>query len=593
MKLSTIALLSAALIAAVTLVSGQAGLSPALRDRKAAQQLRNRFARKLKRRLKIAANMTTPAPTTPATTTPAFDEGVTTARTQDGAIIREPLTRTQVNRAQVAVRKLINDNRTPRGHHPFNAGITRLSFHDCVGILGCDGCINHENRGNSGILFYALALDKLWITEFKNTMSLGDFYSLAGITAVQFSMELNPSCKGTHCVPEIPFFWGRQDCGVPLFFSHTFCPLHHDANAFFKDQFGLNTSDYVALMGAHTLGRFNTPDGGTWDKTPDWFDNDYYKQLLDIRNTWRIGNRTSVPELNQSWVNLGGDVPGSLIMLGSDIALLSNFSLLEECTHQDPHLCPRTESRDSVEAYAANNTLFLQDFAKAYFRMIHKSPFHLKAVIEDTHWKPRWEALGTLPTFAPTTTTTTTTTTTQAPIIRGTRLQSSYRNTWFTGAQFCQFDNREMCPFLEQMRSDGLDMNFVNTPSRPYGPNAPVLGEFYLHQVGNSWNRARKAWILVKPFEGVDGCLHLSRFMAGPNPGKINVYRALGGRYPGNLVRSVVNTTVDWVFEQFPLARDDQPGSPVSHEMIIEVEMGNNGVIAIDDVIFDDRQACF
>ena len=27
-------------------------------------------------------------------------------------------------------------------------------------------------------------------------------------------------------------------------------------------------------------------------------------------------------------------------------------------------------------------------------------------------------------------------------------------------------------------------------------------------------------------------------------------------------------------------------------QMIIEIEMGNNGVIAIDDLIFDDRQAC-
>ena len=48
------------------------------------------------------------------------------------------------------------------------------------------------------------------------------------------------------------------------------------------------------VIGAHTLGRFNTHDGGTWDETPDYFDNNYYKQLLDISNSWRIGNRTSV-----------------------------------------------------------------------------------------------------------------------------------------------------------------------------------------------------------------------------------------------------------------------------------------------------------
>ena len=69
-------------------------------------------------------------------------------------------------------------------------------------------------------------------------------------------------------------------------------------------------------------------------------------------------------------------------------------------------------------------------------------------------------------------------------------------------------------------------------------------------------------------FAGVDGCLHFARYMSGPNPGKITVYRALGGWYPGNEVRSVTNTTADWTFEQFPLVRDEQPGRAlISHEV--------------------------
>lgn len=56
-------------------------------------------------------------------------------------------------------------------------------------------------------------------------------------------------CRDPDCVPDIPFFWGRHDCGVPQFFTHTFCPIHDDATTFFEEQFGLNKTQYTALMG--------------------------------------------------------------------------------------------------------------------------------------------------------------------------------------------------------------------------------------------------------------------------------------------------------------------------------------------------------
>ena len=98
-------------------------------------------------------------------------EGVTTAKTEHGEILREPLTRSQVNRAQVAIRKLVNDHRTPLGHHPFNAGILRLSFHDCVGLLGCDGCINHHNRANSG-KYWSMTVTTLFILRISYSILL-------------------------------------------------------------------------------------------------------------------------------------------------------------------------------------------------------------------------------------------------------------------------------------------------------------------------------------------------------------------------------------------------------------------------------------
>ena len=55
------------------MVTAQGELSPAQRDRKAARQIRNRFARKLKRRLKLSANITPPPTTTPLSTTTRMD----------------------------------------------------------------------------------------------------------------------------------------------------------------------------------------------------------------------------------------------------------------------------------------------------------------------------------------------------------------------------------------------------------------------------------------------------------------------------------------------------------------------------------------
>ena len=54
-----------------------------------------------------------------------------------------------------------------------------------------------------------------------------------------------------------------------------------------------------------------------------------------------------------------------------------------------------------------------------------------------------------------------------------------YASTQLSGAHFCQFDNRQYCPFMEKMRSNNpVDMNFVT------GPRAPVLGKLSIYHVG-------------------------------------------------------------------------------------------------------------
>ena len=60
----------------------------------------------------------------------------------------------------------------------------------------------------------------------------------------------------------------------------------------------------------------------------------------------------------------------------------------------------------------------------------------------------------------------------------------------------------------------------------------------------------------------------MNRYQAGVDPGKLKVYRALGGLYPGNAIMTTDgrNTTTDWVHEQYFLEQDDV-GPNLRHEV--------------------------
>ena len=62
------------------------------------------------------------------------------------------------------------------------------------------------------------------------------------------------------------------------------------------------------------------------------------------------------PELNESWTNKDGD----FLMLGSDIALLSNLTDLESC-NPDPYRpeCPKEPTRDLVSLMSIYSSIVL------------------------------------------------------------------------------------------------------------------------------------------------------------------------------------------------------------------------------------------
>ena len=113
--------------------------------------------------------------------------------------------------------------------------------------------------------------------KFPN-LSTADVWTLAGAEAIKFT-------GGS----EVPFNYGREDMS-----DNKTCPpngrlpdasqgAQHLRDVFYR--MGFNDKEIVILSGAHTLGRCHrTRSGfdGPWTSNPLKFDNEYFKNLLNI-----------------------------------------------------------------------------------------------------------------------------------------------------------------------------------------------------------------------------------------------------------------------------------------------------------------------
>eukprot|EP00091_Calanus_sinicus_P022191 TRINITY_DN6914_c0_g1_i1.p1 TRINITY_DN6914_c0_g1~~TRINITY_DN6914_c0_g1_i1.p1 ORF type:complete len:367 (-),score=81.80 TRINITY_DN6914_c0_g1_i1:436-1536(-) len=226
-------------------------------------------------------------------------------------------------------------------HGIYRPKALRLAFHDCKlyedGTGGCDGCLNFHDATNAeenNMLRPTIAiLEKLYLEkDFPKGarpltaspkdlgMSRADLWSFAGLVALdnvqQKSQKLcsdqtvyNLTCNDwtSPCSSPFPkeakqlFKTGRSDCmphpaATPKQgYLAAKVNVMPDQNGngpmtakFFKDNFNMTPKEGLALMGAHTLGRystFQTHIDYAWVRAQDSkrnqvLNNEYYKTLV-------------------------------------------------------------------------------------------------------------------------------------------------------------------------------------------------------------------------------------------------------------------------------------------------------------------------
>jgi len=298
-----------------------------------------------------------------------------------------------VNKAKSDLKETLFLNRADRFAH-----VVRIAFHDCVG--GCDGCINRNNPDNFGPMLDTLdEADKIYNARYKRTMSRADFYILTAVTALEESLQFNNANLTSNFIRPVKFNfkYGRCDCSTS---PHTtddreFPHGHFDYKKvmdFFKQEFGFNVRQSVAILGAHTLGGASGSIGsgfqGFWKENAvaaARLNNRYYSLLADRSLTWDnvdISNENGFNEERWQWV--AGRTPEGVpapFMLNADVALIRNIrpDMNGQSSCQFT-ACSLSPSAKIVQQYARDGNRWMRDFVKVWDKMVSKGTKKLRKV---------------------------------------------------------------------------------------------------------------------------------------------------------------------------------------------------------------------
>ncbi|XP_002161794.1 putative ascorbate peroxidase [Hydra vulgaris] len=287
------------------------------------------------------------------------------------------------------------------------AGTVRLAFHDCVGEEHCDGCIEYTNPDNAGLDKIVQPIDNLYNNGYKGKMSRADFYALAAVIALTRSTaDVKDKYQGLK-----NFKVGRKDCSTsPNENKPTKLPQgssgYKETFNYFKNEFGFNVKDTVALLGAHTLGRCyskNSGYQGVWDNdifnklgsnptklaSTSVLDNSYYDMFIkivpwiqvDLKSGKKQWQEIFFPTPNDQISNISNQHP---ILLNSDLVLSweiepKDKSGTSSCLLHPFITCKHSAGHKYAAEFAMNNALWLKAFTDVFNRMIEKNPYKLKA----------------------------------------------------------------------------------------------------------------------------------------------------------------------------------------------------------------------
>jgi hypothetical protein len=171
-------------------------------------------------------------------------------------------------------------------------------------------------------------------------LSVADIWTVAGYAALEFTGG-----------PRVDPAFGRMDAP-----NGTYCPpngrlpdaaqgAEHLRQVF--GRMGFNDREIVCLSGAHTLGRCHISRSGydgPWTRHPLKFDNQYFKNLIQLE--WR-------PRKWDGPLQYEDVQTGELMMLPTDMALVT-----------DPKF------KEYVELYAKEEHLFFKEFAEVYHKLL-------------------------------------------------------------------------------------------------------------------------------------------------------------------------------------------------------------------------------
>ena len=296
-----------------------------------------------------------------------------------------------ISQARSECRKLFEQDKN------YIAKAIRLSFHDCHGYDGCNGCVNLDHTDNNGLQGIMEALYFMWNDDFDHYMSRADFWIACALEALAYSTGDSYPMK----------FIGRKDCGDSnaigdggdYYSAYGEEKYHHAIYQHFYKYFGFDKTCTVAVMGLHDISTMRPKNSGHgkgyneahWVKNFSYkMTNKYFQEMLDLSWTYEVRDNAKFgyPQYGEKPQWYHGDNQDRTVMLNSDLALIYDW---EEYTdyqgnvyckvsdHPEHHdgknpyqvpTCPHVQyTEDIVHKYAANYGLYLQDLERCMMQM--------------------------------------------------------------------------------------------------------------------------------------------------------------------------------------------------------------------------------